>query len=489
MTELNERTGSENAAVQQALGALELFAGLDATQLEWVAQVGRLRILADGDVLFHDGETANAFFVLLEGELLLTKVLHGQEQVLSRHRSDEPDSGSGKPPAANQFTGEVPLLNGSAYVATATAVGATRVVAYDRQNFFAMLDRCPQVSRVLLPVVAWRIHAQSTHAGRATMLHGLETLASGLAHELNNPVAVTLRSASELQRVIRSVSAASVAWGATATGSEQQQVTAFVERVRSRRPAMRVSPLAAADLEDALDDWLGDHEITLGDQQTTSLLAEHGVTGTELDQLAAEVRPECLGPALSAAGLGLYGESLAEEAIDSGRRIESLVSLIKAYTNMDRTPEREVDLHEGLDATLTLLDPGASGIEVVRRYAELPAVRVHVSEINQVWLHLITNAIEAMPEGGTLEVVTQREGQCIVVDIRDTGVGIPEDVLPQIFQPFFTTKDVGQGAGLGLHLSRDTVSSLHNGSIEVSSLPGNTLFRVRIPMRSRPEGR
>jgi signal transduction histidine kinase len=150
---------------------------------------------------------------------------------------------------------------------------------------------------------------------------------------------------------------------------------------------------------------------------------------------------------------------------------------------MDQAAMQEVDLHQGLENTLTILHHRLKGgIKVVREYDEnLPRICAYGGELNQIWTNLISNAIEAMQGKGELRVRTTRELDRVLVEIGDNGPGIPPDVLPHIFEPFFTTKGVGEGTGLGL----DTVCRIvrnHHGEIRVSSQPGDTRFQVYLPI-------
>jgi signal transduction histidine kinase len=127
-------------------------------------------------------------------------------------------------------------------------------------------------------------------------------------------------------------------------------------------------------------------------------------------------------------------------------------------------------------------------IEVVKNYdRSLPDIPVYGAELNQVWTNLIDNALQAMDGDGTLTITTSRAGDMLEVEIADTGTGIPADIQPRIFEPFFTTKPVGSGTGLGLDISWRIVVNKHHGDLTVQSEPGDTRFRVRLPIAG-PDG-
>ncbi|MEV6865331.1 ATP-binding protein [Streptosporangium subroseum] len=451
------------------LCGVELFAELSGEQLDWLIETGDFRELVDGDALFREGSLADAFFVLLGGEIMITKMVAGREQVLARHLGDRLE---------HQFTGELPLLAGGQYLASATAVGPTQVMVYAQDAFFEMLVRCPQVCRVLLPVLAERINSMERQAGSSRMLQGLGLLAAGLAHELNNPAAASVRAAGELRQIVPELTAAALRWGQTGDEDERALIDRIQARLVQRRPQ---DPLAAADAADAVADWLYARGVDEA-AESGSVLAEHGADLAVLDELAAGLRPVALSPAVEYLIRALRAGALAEDATEAGRRVVELVERTSSYTNLNRAPERDVDLHEGLEATLTLMGPRLRGVRVRREYGVLPDLKVFPSELNQVWTNLIDNAVDAMGGAGELTVSTRREGDHAVVEFRDDGPGIPADVLPNVFQPFFTTKDVGKGTGLGLHISMDIVAQRHGGTMEVTSEPGETHFVVRLPL-------
>ncbi|WP_158263136.1 ATP-binding protein [Amycolatopsis sp. CA-128772] len=535
------------------LRGIELFAGLDAGRLDWLAAAGTHQVLRDGERLFDDGQHAEHFYVLLSGELLLSKRIDGREQIVGRHFADPAAAphAADKPPAAHQYTGELPLLAGGGYVAAATAVGPVELLTYDRDTFLRMLVRCPEICRVLLPVLVWRIRSYEAQAGRRTMVEGLGTLAAGLAHELNNPVAAVVRAAAEFDRTATETIEAATAWGTTALPEERAAIDRLVsaaegdpdppagERPGRDRPANPASvqpepsaatgrgatvgerpgldgvvspaaarqgpsaspatgrgataaeppplaepdPLAVAEAIDAVADWL-DAAGVPGSADLSPALA--GVTTAGLDTLAAAVRPAVLDLAVRLLAGRLSARALAADAQAAGRAISALVASAAAYSDLGRAPDREVDVVEGVEATLQVLAPTLTGLDVVRDFAPLPRVTADLGELNQVWTHLLRNAAEAMGGRGELRLTTRREGPCAVVEVRDSGPGIPPDLLPRLFQPFFTTKDIGHGTGLGLHLCHEIVTVRHNGSIEAVSVPGDTRFVVRLPVSARP---
>jgi signal transduction histidine kinase len=345
-----------------------------------------------------------------------------------------------------------------------------------------MLVRAPAVCQVMLPVLAWRIQTQAAQAGQRNAINALGTLAAGIAHEINNPVAAMTRATSELDQTMPFLRKYAEAWGKVATPEESEILETARQSWQDRTPGHgRYNALEAAQREDDIQDWLEDHDLEDG-SMLAELLSERDLDDEWLEELADRLRPEVLVPALDYLTQSLSIQSHVTEIQEAERRVSGIVRDTKDYTNMDRAPEQDIDVRQGLEATVTMLQGRLGGISVTRDYAEHPPlIMAYPGELNQVWTNLIDNAIAAMDGRGELHLTVRVEGTCVLVEIADNGPGIPDSVLPHIFEPFFTTKDLGQGTGLGLHLSHRIITQRHSGSITVRSEPGSTRFQVRLP--------
>ena len=177
--------------------------------------------------------------------------------------------------------------------------------------------------------------------------------------------------------------------------------------------------------------------------------------------------------------------TLLDEVKESTRRISELVAAVRSYSQLDRASLQRVDVTEGLDSTLVMLGHKlGDGVTVVREYdAGVPPIEAYAGELNRVWTNLIDNAVDAMEGMGTLRVATRADGDGVVVEIADTGPGMPPEVAARAFEAFYTTKDVGKGTGLGLDIARRIVEDRHSGTITIDSHPGATVLRVRLPVR------
>jgi signal transduction histidine kinase len=258
----------------------------------------------------------------------------------------------------------------------------------------------------------------------------------------------------------------------------------FVDRAGT---AGDLSALERSDREDELGDWLEDRDVA-APWETAPVFVAAGLGTADLERVAGAVPPEDLGAALHWLSSNVETELLLREIRDSTSRISALVNAAKQYSQLDRTPHQDTDLHAGLDATLVMLGAKIpAGVTVVKEYDRaLPLVPGYPAELNQVWTNLIVNALDAMGGAGTLTVRTGRDGDSAVVEVADTGPGIPEALRRRVFEPFFTTKPVGQGTGLGLDVSWRIVVNRHGGDLRVSSRPGDTRFQVRLPLSEAP---
>jgi signal transduction histidine kinase len=321
--------------------------------------------------------------------------------------------------------------------------------------------------------------------GQRERLLALGTLSAGLTHELNNPAAAAVRATAALrERVAQMRGALGELAGSPGKGA------ALDELVRLQDDAVRavagqpvLGPLEASDREDALTDWLDDHDVAEG-WELAPVLVQAGLDADWLEQVDAAVGAEGLPGALRWLVHGVETELLLAEIETASSRISSLVGAARQYSQLDRAPYQQVDLHELLDSTLVILGGKLGpGVTVVRDYdRSLPRVPAFAAELNQVWTNLIDNALYAMAGHGTLTISTHADHDQVVVGFRDTGPGVPAEIQGRIFEPFFTSKPVGEGTGLGLDISWRIVVHRHHGDLRVESVPGDTLFRVTLPL-------
>jgi PAS domain S-box-containing protein len=319
----------------------------------------------------------------------------------------------------------------------------------------------------------------------------LGRLSAGMAHELNNPAAAAQRGAAQLQAMFARWRDMQLEIAELQLGEDQLQRLNSLDRIandRARRPA-ELSAVARSDLESSLEEWLQDQGVASLVEFVPALVSL-GVDRSALELLSSGFTANQLAVILSWLSLKFEIYSLVGEISLGTERIVDLVKALKTYTYMDQAPVQSVDLREGLDNTLVILQNKIKkGVRVQKEYdADLPVIEAYASELNQVWTNLIDNAIDAMQGEGTLTLRTRWEDPWVVVEVEDDGPGIPEPDQSLIFDPFFTTKPPGEGTGLGLNISRNLVVKKHRGEISVDSRPGCTCFHVRLPTKLWPEG-
>jgi signal transduction histidine kinase len=454
------------------LARLEAFADLTDDELDWLLSNGRELLLEKGDYFIHEGEPADRFYVTIEGEMQITRTIKGKQTVM------------GTTPAGI-MGGEISILNAIPSNVTSYAIAPSRLFVLDLQAFRGMFMGCPHFGARVLRTASERMQLYASMIKQHEKMAALGRLAAGLAHELNNPAAAaqravrTLRSSLPTQRQ-RSLYLCEL-------GLEEEQLNKlghFVDAVVSRQDSLTpLSTLERSDREEELGSWLDERNVAEA-WDLAGVFVNAGLTLDDLEDLVAPLPQESQPEAIAWVGSTLSIDGLLSEIELSSHRISELVGAVKAYTYMDQGPLQAVDLNRDLDNTLTVLNHKLKkGVQVSREYdPDLPKIQGRGGELTQVWTNLIANAIEAMNYKGNLRVITRCENNFAMVEVADNGPGIAGDVLPHIFEPFFTTKGVGEGTGLGLDISYRVIKQ-HNGTIEVQSLPGNTRFIVRLPIK------
>ena len=313
----------------------------------------------------------------------------------------------------------------------------------------------------------------------------LGKLSAGIAHELNNPASAAVRGAEHLKNNISELQKTQFKLGKLSLSDEQLEKVKSLNELfyeKSKQPN-ELDPLTRSNLENEMEEWLEEKGIS-NCWELASTIVNTGFTKEELADLTKIFTNEQFPVVVSSLGTNFITDSLTEEIKQGAERITQIVKALRSYTYLDQAPIQSVDIHEGLDNTLVMLRSRLkNGISVEREYSEnLPHIQAYGSELNQVWTNIIDNAIDAMSGNGRITIKTYKENQHLVVELKDSGPGIPEDIQSKIFDPFFTTKSVGKGTGLGLNISHNIIVQKHKGEIKVKSRPGETYFQIKLPI-------
>jgi signal transduction histidine kinase len=467
----------EEKLTQDEIQTLFLFESLNDDQLAYLAEQGRVEHRAAATNVYTEGEPATCFFVLLSGTVVMSRRIHGDEVEVTRTEQRGVYAG-----ATQAFFGD---RVDQAYVNSLRAITDADFFVLPAETMGAVLRDWFPMAMHLLEGLFLGMRATQTIVGERERLLALGSLSAGLTHELNNPAAAAVRATSVLRNRVTGMrhKLAMIADGRL-DGSRLHALVELQEAaVKRAASAPALSPMATADAEDTISDWLDDRDIA-GGWDLASTLVAGGIDVEWLDQIEGAVGEENLENAVRWLTYTIDTELLMGEIDDAVTRISGLVSAAKQYSQLDRAPYQTVDVHDLLKATLAMLNSKIpEGVRLVKEFDRtLPPIPAYAAELNQVWTNLIDNALSAMGETGTLTIRTGREDGWLTVEVGDTGPGIPPAVRPRIFEPFFTTKPVGEGTGLGLDISYRIVVNKHHGDIRVESHPGDTRFRVLLPI-------
>jgi signal transduction histidine kinase len=457
------------------LRSLSLFDGLTDDQLAELLDGSTEVRIQPGVDLFREGEHADFWWVLVDGAINLVRNIGREDTMVGK--MDVPGRWAGGFRAWDEH---------GVYLATGRGATGGRVLRVPavvlRERFSALFP----LGRHLIEGLYHTARSIESTARQRDSLITLGRLSAGLAHEINNPAAAAARAVDALQTECQTLLSSLTRLAHDEISAEQ--FTALDALRREIEPqAGPQDPLVLADQEDALSSWLARRGI-VRDWAIAPPLAAAGVDLAWCERAALILEGPALQAGLEWVASTFSVAALLSEMKESTRRISGLVAAIQSYSQMDRASMQQIDVTDGIDSALVMLGHKRHpGIAVVRDYsASLPRIQAYPGELNQVWTNLIDNALDAMNGAGTLKLAARAEDEDIVVEVGDTGPGMPPQVASRAFDAFYTTKDTGKGTGLGLDIARRTVVERHGGLITIDSQPGNTVLRVRLPIRPPP---
>jgi signal transduction histidine kinase len=459
------------------LHGLFLFQGLSHEQLSELIEAGDEVPFGPGDVLFREGEAADFWWVLLAGRVELVRRTRWEESVAGV--MDRPGVWAGGFRAWSDKAG---------YLATGRGASPGTMLRIPAEALGERARTWFPFGVHLIEGFFQTVRSMEALTRQQEALAALGTLAAGLAHEINNPASSAVRAAGALQEICDALlsSLVRLAEGSLSAG---QFIAINGLREEFGTPMTGLSPLALADREEVLADWLEAHGVAAA-WDIAPALATAGADLAWCERAGDILRDGTLEPGLAWVASTLSAAVLLGEVKEATERVSGLIAMMKSYTELDRAPLQFIDVTQGIDSTLAMLGRKlGDGVTLVRDYeASLPRIEAYPAELNQVWTNIIDNAIDAMGAGGTLRISARAAPGHIVIDIADTGPGMPPEVQARAFEAFYTTKDVGKGTGLGLDIARRIIVERHHGQITIDSRPGATILHVQLPHRrdSRP---
>lgn len=456
----------------QALQHVGPLQGLSGEDRLWLAQHGEELVAQAGDILFEEATPADRMVLILKGEIHVQRQ-HTGPLALFIGRT-------------GQMTGLLPFSRMKTFGGQGVAATDVWALTIHKSLFPDMLQAIPGMTQRVVSTLLDRVREVTRIEQQAEKLAALGKLAGNLAHELNNPASAAQRAASSLVAELRANRRNRFRLVNLCLTHEQIQAIETWERNIFERPPGAAGENATAQIkrEEELRTWLG----ALPCENAWDVapdLAEHGITRDDLDQLREQLDADAICVTLQYFARYLRSTRAVETLLSSTDRIFDLISAVKAYSNMDRAAISDVDVPAGLDATLQMYQSRMKGVQVKREYQpDLPCISAYAGELNQVWSALIENALDAMERASgprVLRLSCRVEGDVLLTEIEDNGPGIPAELQDRIFEPFFTTKPPGHALGLGLDNATRIVRK-HRGHLSVRSEPGNTCFRVRLPL-------
>jgi signal transduction histidine kinase len=463
----------------EELRGIELFTGLTDDQLAELATGGDEVPFEPGDVMFTEGQHADDWWMLLSGSLDLVRKVGREDVVVAR--MDVPGRWAG---------GFRAWDDNGIYLATGRGATPGRLLRLDAPRLKELVDHWFPLAGHLIGGLHHTARSIESTVRQRDALVTLGTLAAGLAHEINNPAAAASRTVDDLGHCCDALLQALTRLARDDITAAQ--FTALDDLRRATVAPGAVDALALADRESDVAIWLERHGVPDAWELASNLVAG-GIDVGWCERAHEALGDGALTPGLEWVSATISSKSLLSDLGDAVHRISDLVAAVRSYSQLDRASAQRIDVREGLESTLTMLGHKLKGgVTVVREYADLPQIEAYPGELNQVWTNLVDNAVDAIQDGvdgtGTLTVRTRAEGDWVVVEISDTGSGMPREVIARAFEPFFTTKDVGKGTGLGLDIARRIVVERHGGLIDIDSPVSEgkgTVMRVSLPLKPR----
>ncbi|WP_255550960.1 ATP-binding protein [Granulicella sp. dw_53] len=461
------------------LREVDILSSLSEEELSCMHDIAQVDLPA-GEHVARQGEMQHHFWLLLSGELRVYKTVPDGRDITFATLSN------------GATFGELPLLSNSPNPGSYVTTKPSRLMKFTEDEFWELMTSCPQVRKAILGNMAIRLQKLQSGLIQQEKMASLGTLAAGLMHELNNPGAAATRAASQLRENLMRLHELTAKFSKTSMSVQQKEcLFELQEQVLTVKRPLMMNSLEQSDAEDALVEWMEESQIENAWKLAPTLVAV-GIDSKELECARSEFPGPVFSDALSWLEAMVSSMQLVGTIEDSIGRVSDLVKAVKAYAYEGKNQRQDLDVNGSIHATLVMLGHKLREKQVVLEKelaSDLPPLRTDCSGLNQIWTNLLDNAIDAVPQEGHIHVKTWREQvdsasnglhTDLCISIRDDGSGIPLEIQPHIFDPFYTTKPVGVGTGLGLGIVHRIVEQF-GGAIHFSSDDHGTEFVVRLP--------
>lgn len=447
------------------------FTDIPMETKQWLLDRSELICFEEGDEVFRKGEPIEDMRLILKGKV----------QLRFQQKDGWRDMGTFN---EGTITGLLPYSRLQSASSSAISLQDTAILNLNKSHFKELIRDHQELTEILVHQMTSRVREFTKSQQQNEKLMALGKLSAGLAHELNNPASAIVRSSQLLKKHLSSVP--DKFKSVMEIEADERQINTvnnlLFKKIQEGSP--KLSLIERTEREENLTDYLE----SIGYEEAfenAELFVDYSFNIEDFEHLHHELKAKDFPAVMNWIAQVLTTEKMVDEIEKASSRISELVSSIKSYTHMDRSQEKElVDPYDGIAGTLNILNHKLKRKGIQKEIIIDPNVtkiKVLPSEINQVWMNLIDNAIDASPENsGKIEIKLLKENDFLKVTITDNGDGISNEIISKIFDPFFTTKKIGEGTGLGLDVSKRVVQG-HRGSLKVNSNPGQTTFEVCLP--------
>ncbi|EOR94287.1 two-component sensor histidine kinase [Arcticibacter svalbardensis MN12-7] len=463
-----------NVLTTEWLQTIEAIKDVPIEQLQWLLDNSTLVKLEEGDYLFNQGDPIKGTFVVISGIIKLSIKQNNELREITNFES-------------KSITGHLPFSRGKFSNGIGQAILPTELLFLPMKKTEEMIHNQFELTQALVHIMTSRVRDFTALEQQNEKMMALGKLSAGLAHELNNPAVAVVRGSISLKKHLHLIPETFKLIMSLKMSEEEidiVNVKLFELLNREEKPALTL--MQRSNLEDEFSDWLEANQVR-NCPEIAETFVDFGFTLDDLDYFKAHIAQESLNAGFKWMNNQLITEKMVTDIVEASQRISKLVGSVKNFTHMDQGRDKQyADIHNGIRNTLTMLEHKIrkGNVEVIQNFdTTIPPVKAMIGELNQVWTNLIDNALDAMEMNGkgVLEIKTRQDKNDVKVSVIDNGSGISKEAIYKIFDPFYTTKDVGKGTGLGLDVVNRIVKS-HRGSVNVNSVVNRTEFVVCFPI-------